>query len=51
MRILVLGDDRPDFAAIESAFRRGEVDVLPARSALVPASPERACFAFAGWTL
>jgi DNA-binding response OmpR family regulator len=50
MRIFVLGGESGDLAAIENAFRQGEIEFLSAPSA--PASPinERR-YVFAGWAL
>jgi DNA-binding response OmpR family regulator len=51
MRILVLGEDSPDVATIESALHRGMVEILAAHGAMSPLLSERARYAFAGWTL
>ena len=51
MRILVLGEDSPDLATIESALRRGQVEILATQSAMSPSPSESARYAFAGWTL
>ena len=50
MRILVLGGDSPDMAAIESAFRLGEIEILASGTA---PSPVRGAgrHSFARWTL
>ena len=51
MRILVLGSDSPDLAAIENAFRLGEFEILaPGTAPLSPASPATT-YSFAGWSL
>ena len=51
MRIFVLGGESGDLAAIETAFRQGEVEFLSASSA--PASPaiDERRYVFAGWAL
>ena len=51
MRILVLGGDSPDLAAIESAFRLGEVEFLASGAAPAPGAPYAGRHVFAGWTL
>jgi DNA-binding response OmpR family regulator len=51
MRILVLGGDSPDLAAIESAFRLGEIEILAPGNAAVSAPRQASRYAFAGWTL
>ncbi len=50
MRIFVLGDSRPDLAAIESALRLGRIEVL-AGPALPTLYPDAGRLLFAGWTL
>ncbi len=51
MRILVLGSDSPDLAAIENAFRLGEFEILaPGTAPLSTASPATT-YSFAGWSL
>ena len=51
MRILVLGGDSPDLAAIESALRLGKIEIFTPEGA--PAAPaQRASrWRFADWTL
>ena len=51
MRILVLGSDSPDLAAIESAFRLGEIEILASGAAPAPGAPRAGPHFFAGWTL
>jgi len=51
MRILVLGGDSPDLAAIESAFRLGEIEILALGNAPVSGPPHPGRHCFAGWTL
>jgi DNA-binding response OmpR family regulator len=51
MRILVLAGDRPDAAAIESALRLGEIEILTTDSFPMPAGPHANRWRFAGWTL
>jgi DNA-binding response OmpR family regulator len=50
MRIFVLGGESGDLAAIENAFRQGEVEFLSASSAPASAINERR-YVFAGWAL
>ncbi len=51
MRILVLGSDSPDLAAIENAFRLGDFEILaPGTAPLSRASPPTT-YSFAGWSL
>ncbi len=53
MRILVLGGDSPDLAAIESAFRLGDIEILAPGNAPAPApgASQAVSYSFAGWTL
>ncbi len=51
MRILVLGGDSPDLAAIESAFRLGEIEILASGNTPVSGPPHAGRYSFAGWTL
>ena len=50
MRIFVLGGESGDLAAIENAFRQGEIEFLSAPSAPASAINERR-YVFAGWVL
>jgi two-component system, OmpR family, response regulator len=50
MRILVLGGDGQDVAAIENAIRLGNVEILRPGQPLLEAGDESR-YAFAGWTL
>lgn len=49
MRIFVLQGESGDLAAIENALRLGEIEILKAPVAPIPADARR--YAFAGWTL
>ena len=51
MRILVLGGDSPDLAAIESAFRLGDIEILAPGNAPAPGASQAVSYSFAGWTL
>ena len=51
MRILVLGGDSPDLAAIESAFRLGEIEILAAGNTPVSGPRRPGRHSFARWTL
>jgi two-component system OmpR family response regulator len=50
MRIFVVAGESRDLAAIETALRLGEVEVLSAAAPFAPA-PDQRRYAFAGWTL
>ncbi len=51
MQIFVLGGKSPDLAAIESALRLGEVEVIGAPAASNASEPGERRYAFAGWML
>jgi len=51
MRILVLGGGSPDLAAIESALRLGQIEILTAESARPPEAPPARRWRFDDWTL
>ena len=51
MQIFVLGGKRPDLAAIESALRLGEVEIIGAPAGPDPSAPGECRYAFAGWML
>jgi DNA-binding response OmpR family regulator len=50
MRIFVVAGESRDLAAIETALRLREVEVLSA-AAPIPPAPDQRRYAFAGWTL
>ncbi len=51
MRIFVLGGESGDLAAIENAFRQGEVEFLSASSAPASVAINERRYVFAGWVL
>ena len=50
MRILVLGGDSPDLAAIENAFRLGDIEILAPGKAPASGASQAVSYSFAGWT-
>jgi DNA-binding response OmpR family regulator len=51
MRIFVLGGESGDLAAIENAFRQGEVEFLSASTAPTSVAINERRYVFAGWVL